>query len=103
MKVRWTNQAFTRLAGIEDYVATDSPTAAQRLVARLVRRASTLARAPNLGRRVPELPGSDLRELIEGNYRIVYRVRPPRIEILTVFEGHRSFPLAEVDTKAPPD
>lgn len=101
MKVRWTNQAFTRLAGIEDYVAADSPMAAQRLVARLVRRANTLTRSPNLGRRVPELPGSDLRELIEGSYRIVYRVRPPWVEIPTVFEGHRRFPLADVDKEAP--
>jgi plasmid stabilization system protein ParE len=99
VKVRWTEQAFTRLADIEDYVGADSPTAAQRLSARLVRGASTLARNPNLGRRVPELPGSGLRELIDGNYRIVYRVRPPRVEILTVFEGHRRFPLADVDTK----
>ena len=103
MRVRWTEQAFTRLAGIEDYVAADSPAAAQRLVARLVRRGSILARTPGLGRRVPELPGSDLRELIEGNYRIVYRVRPPRVEILTVFEGHRPFPHADVDTKAQRD
>jgi plasmid stabilization system protein ParE len=101
VKVRWTEQAFTRLAGIEEYVAADSPTAVQRLVAGLVRRASTLARSPNIGRRVAELPGSDLRELIEGNYRIVYRVRPPRVEIVTVFEGHRRFPLADVDTKTP--
>jgi len=101
VKVRWTEQAFTRLAGVEAYVAADSPTAAQRLIARLVRRASTLARTPNIGRRVPEFPGSDLRELIEGNYRIVYRVRPPRVEILTAFEGHRRFPHADVDTKTP--
>ena len=101
MRVRWTEQAFTRLAGIEDYVAADSPSAAQRLVARLVRRASTLAGTPNIGRRVPELPGSDLRELIEGNYRIVYRVRSPRVEILTVFEGHRGFPHSDIGTKAP--
>ena len=100
MSVRWTEQAFARLAGIEDYVAADSPTAARRLITRLVRRASTLARTPSIGRRVPELPGSDLRELIEGNYRIVYRARPPRVEILTVFEGHQRFPLADVDSKA---
>ena len=101
MRVRWTEQAFARLTDIEDYVAADSPAAAQRLTARLVHRVNTLARTPNLGRRVPELPGSDLRELIEGNYRIVYRVRSPRVEILTVFEGHRPFPLVDVDPDAP--
>ena len=103
MRVRWTEQAFTRLAEIEEYVALDSPRAAERLIARLLRRASTLARTPNMGRRVLELPGSDLRELVEGHYRIVYRVRPPRVEILTVFEGHRRFPLADVEAQTSRD
>jgi hypothetical protein len=45
-----------------------------------------------MGRTVPELPGIDLREIIEGRYRIVYRVQGKRVEIVTVFEGHRQFP-----------
>jgi plasmid stabilization system protein ParE len=100
VKVRWTEQAFTRLAAIEDYIASESPATAERFVARLVRRATILARSPGMGRRVPELPGSDLRELLEASYRIVYRVRPPRVEILTVFEGHRRFPVEDLE-KAP--
>lgn len=99
MKVRWTRQAFLRLADIQSFVAADRPDAAERLVARLVRRAGALARSPLMGRRIPELPGSDLRELVEGNYRIVYRAGAGRVEILTVFEGHRRFPLADVDTR----
>jgi toxin ParE1/3/4 len=45
-----------------------------------------------MGRTVPELPESKLRELVEGNYRIVYRVRRKTVEILTVFESHRQLP-----------
>jgi hypothetical protein len=30
--------------------------------------------------------------VIEGNYRIVYRVTPTAVEVLTVFEGHQRFP-----------
>jgi plasmid stabilization system protein ParE len=41
---------------------------------------------------VPELPRSDLRELVEGNYRIVYRVRGRVVEVITVFEAHRRLP-----------
>ncbi len=33
--------------------------------------------------------------MIHGNYRIVYRVAPGTIEVLTVFEGHRRFPAAD--------
>ncbi len=92
MRVLWTEQAFARLAEIEDYIAADNPATAQRFVAGLIERASLLAGTPQMGRIVPELPESKLRELIEGNYRIVYRVHRKTVQILTVFESHRRFP-----------
>jgi hypothetical protein len=42
------------------------------------------------------LPGSELRELIETPYRIVYRVREKTVEVATVFEGYRAFPAGDV-------
>ena len=45
-----------------------------------------------MGRVVPEYRRADLREFVEGNYRIVYLARTQTIEVLTVFEGHRLFP-----------
>ena len=53
-----------------------------------------------MGRRVPELPGTELRELIEGSYRIVYRVRAPMVQVLTVFEAHSLFPTEDVASEA---
>ena len=88
MKVVWTEQAWERLLEIEDFVAGDNPRAAARLVDRLIDRGQTLAQHPNRGRRLPELPRSGLRELIVGNYRLVYRRTSETIEVLTVFEGH---------------
>ncbi len=38
---------------------------------------------------VPDLSRIELRELIEGNYLIVYRLLDSSIIILTVFEGHK--------------
>lgn len=70
----------------------DDPVAAERWVERLVRRAKDLALFPESGRRLPERPRSTLRELIYGNYRIVYRATAKRVEVLTVFEGHRLLP-----------
>ena len=89
MKVRWTDEAFARLAEIEDFVARDNAAAAARLVARIVARGEALAAFPRRGRKLSEHPGLDLRELVEGNYRIVYRVQDAVVEVLTVFEGHR--------------
>jgi plasmid stabilization system protein ParE len=96
VKIVWTDQAYLRLAEIEDFVARDRPEAAERLVARLIDRADVLAHQPSLGRALPELPHSGLRELVEGNYRIVYRLREGEVEILTVFEGHRRLPVDDL-------
>lgn len=92
MRVEFTAEARARLVEIEEHVGQDDPAAAERLVDRLVRAGSSLARFPNRGRAVPERPAGGLRELIVGSYRVVYRVAAKRVQILTVFEGHRSFP-----------
>ena len=95
-KVIWTAQAFERLLGIETFISEDSPAAAIRLVDTLLARAEALARHPDRGRRLPEMPRSGLRELIVGKYRIVYRPGARVVEILTVFEGHRRLRRAEL-------
>lgn len=97
MKVRWTEQAFERLAEIQDYIGRDNPTAASRMIERIIDRAEALDRFPERGRIVPEIGNSNVREVFEGSYRIVYRVHKQGIQILTVFEGHRL--LSERDLK----
>jgi len=42
---------------------------------------------------VPEVGDESLREVIHGNYRIVYRVSDQAVEIVTVFHGARLFRL----------
>lgn len=88
MRVVWTDQALARLIEIERHIANDDPVAAVRYVDLLVTRGEELSELPHRGHRVPELPQSGLREIIEGNYRIVYRIGADVVEILTVFEGH---------------
>ena len=92
MKVVWTEQALVRLAEIEDYIWVDNPEAAVANTERLIDRAETLTVHPRLGRVVSDLGGGQFRELVEGNYRIVYRIRANAVEVLTVFEGHHLFP-----------
>jgi toxin ParE1/3/4 len=89
MKVLWTEQTWTRLAEIEAFLSRDDPEAASRLVDTLIERGEALAHYPDRGRKLLEIPGSGLRELIVGNYRLVYRRSLKEIEVLTVFEGHR--------------
>jgi plasmid stabilization system protein ParE len=96
MKVVWTDQALFRLIEIEESVASRNPTAAVELTTRLIARGEMLATLWRRGRHVPELPGSPLRELTEGNYRLVYRIREGVVEVLTVFEGHRLLPREDL-------
>lgn len=92
MRVRWTQRAVQDLRAIGDFIAQDQPGAARRWVYRLQERARKAAPIPRAGRRVPELDREDVREVFLGSYRIVYRIYPDFIDILTVFEGHRLFP-----------
>jgi plasmid stabilization system protein ParE len=49
-----------------------------------------LERFPESGRPVPELPDRpDLRVVIHDAYRVIYRVEPGRVSVLTVRHGRR--------------
>jgi toxin ParE1/3/4 len=80
------------LEAVGDYIARDNPVAAERWMRELMSVAERAASAPLAGRRVPELARDDVREVFKRTYRIVYRITEKRIEVLTVFEGHRLFP-----------
>lgn len=97
MTVQWTPEARERLRAIAEFVARDDPGAAARLLERLVKRGESLSRFPRRGRRVPERPEGDLRELIDGNYRLVYRVKDAAVEVLTVFEAHHLLPEDDLE------
>lgn len=92
IRLRWSMRARHDLAEIGQYIAQDDRQAARRFLARLRARAAQAASHPASGRRVAELLREDVRELIEGNYRIVYQVFERQVIVLTVFEGHRLLP-----------
>ena len=71
--VRWTPQAADDLQAIYDFIARDSPHYAQLTVENILAANDRLEQFPLMGRRVPESPREDLRELIKSPYRIVYR------------------------------
>jgi toxin ParE1/3/4 len=72
----------------------DSPRAAERLVKEVRTRVEALSTSPFIGRIVPEQKRSvdkDLREILLGNYRIVYHVGVDVVNILNVFHAKRNF------------
>ncbi len=87
MNVWWTDNAENHLAHIHAYIAQTSFEYAQAMVDRLTRRSQQIAEYPLSGCRVPEYNLAQIREVIEGSYRIIYYISPDRIEIIAVLHG----------------
>jgi len=84
MKVRWTDTAQEHLDAIHAYIAQDSPEYAKRMVDGLTRRSQQIAGFPLSGRRVPEYDMDQIREVIEGTYRIIHHIKADQIDVLAV-------------------
>ena len=98
MKVRWTEQAVADLQAIRQFIERDSPRYGRLVAERLFNATTRLEAFPRSGRVVPELGRDDLRELLVGDYRIVYRLESEAAVLLTVFRGSRLLPLELLDT-----
>lgn len=92
MRVYWSMEATRCLREIVAYIAQDSPTAARKVAARLLRRSRQLNVPPLMGRRMAEYPDDDLRELLERPYRLIYCVTAQGIEIVTVKHYRQRLP-----------
>jgi plasmid stabilization system protein ParE len=57
------------------------------MIDRLTRRSQQIADFPLSGRRVPEYDADQIREVIEGPYRIIYHIKPDQIDIVAVIHG----------------
>ena len=88
-KVVWTDNAIQDLAIIKEYIAEDSLARSEKWVTELLDAGEGLSTFANRGRVVPEFNQDKLRELLIDSYRLVYRLSPKLVEIVTVFEGHR--------------
>ena len=76
---------------IRDYIAHDSALYAGLVVQRIVASVERLVVFPESGRMVPELDRSDMPEVVQPPFRVVYRTRGDLIEIVTVFRSSRLF------------
>jgi plasmid stabilization system protein ParE len=79
------------LGKIVIYIARDKPLLAESFRREVFHRAGLLADFPRLGRIVPEFSDPNRRELLYGDYRLIFRVKPrlKRIQILLIIHGKR--------------
>ncbi|MCK4559785.1 MAG: type II toxin-antitoxin system RelE/ParE family toxin [Calditrichia bacterium] len=89
MKLKWSPLALERLIEIVNYIAEDKPIASKNFAQSIFKSIEKLKRFPKLGRIVPELNKPAYREIIIGNYRIIYMISDDIITILTIRHGKR--------------
>jgi len=90
-RVLLTAAARADILDARTHIAADNPGAAERW-ARSIRDATlSLRTMPLRGSIIPEaaLLGVEYRQLVHGNYRIVYRVEKERVLVMRVIHGAR--------------
>ena len=84
MKILWSPLAYERLEEIFEYISEDNVSAAQKMIKRIFKKVETLSKNAERGRKVPETNRNEIREIFEGEYRIIYRIGPKTVHILSI-------------------
>lgn len=91
VKINWTQLALSDLKEIYEYIAKDSSRYAQITIHKIHSRVESLKKQPYSGRIVPEFEDPSIRELLTGNFRIVYlNFSEYRIDILRIYHSARN-------------
>ncbi|HEV2719741.1 MAG TPA: type II toxin-antitoxin system RelE/ParE family toxin [Thermoanaerobaculia bacterium] len=96
MKVIWSPLAVERAYEEARYIARDKPGAALRWLDGLFASTDRLAMFPESGSIVSEINDPQYRQIIYRSHRVIYRVEPKRVAILTVRRAKRLLDLAEL-------
>jgi len=89
VKIIWTEFAIEDLKLIHEYISKDSKVYADRFIEKLISRVEQLENNPHSGRLVPEFNLDTIRELIEGNYRIIYKINSDIVGIVRIHHSAR--------------
>ena len=96
MKLIWSPLAIDRISEIADYIARDNIDASVKWIEDIFNKIERLRKFPESGRVVPEIDKNNIREIIYGNYRIVYQIRDKEISILTVRHFKQILPISDI-------
>ena len=90
VKIVWTELSIQDLKSIFDFIAENSDRYAAITTNRIYKRVQVLTGNPLSGRVVVEFNEKSVRELVEGNYRIIYRLKnKSQVDILRVYHSAR--------------
>lgn len=94
--VKWSAPARDDLRSIFDYIAQDSKYYAKNVINNIISKTDLLDEFPEMGRVVPEIGETNVRELFVYSYRIIYEIMPEDICILAVVHGKRDFSSSDL-------
>jgi addiction module RelE/StbE family toxin len=89
IKLVWSSEAKRDLKSIKEYISRDKPQTARSFVKKLKDHARKLETSPELGAVLEEAKHLNLREIVVGNYRIIYKYDGNTVRIVTVCHGAR--------------
>ena len=87
MKIQWSPLSVERIIEIAEIIVQDKPGASVKWVNSVFESVERLKQFPESGRVVPEINRQEIREILLGNYRIIYRIENKYITVLTVRHG----------------
>ena len=87
--VRWSFAARADLAEALGYIVEESPQAASDLLRQVEEAASSLGTFSERGARVREVIAGDLRQILVGRYRLIYRVEAEAVGVVRLLHGAR--------------
>ena len=93
MKIVFSSQAKADLAEIVNFIAYDKPQAARKWATGIRQSVSKQSDFPKMGRTVPEFSEETIRELIKGQYRVLYKIDDKKNTIVIVTIHHARRPL----------
>ena len=96
MIVVWSPLALDKLEETAKFIAFDKPSAADKWVNDVFDQTDLLGSQPEMGRAVPELLGSNYREIIFGSYRIIYKIEN-EIKILTLRNSRQLLSSGDIE------
>lgn len=84
----WSARALASLTAQDDYLRPLNPSAAGSVLSEIERLAALIAEFPQMGRRIE---GTGLRYHVTARYRyrVIYRVRDARVEIVEILHPRR--------------
>ena len=97
VQIKWTPQSIEDLRTIYEYIAKDSLKYAKIQTIKLRARTRILQSNPYAGKIVPELEMELIRELVMGNYRIIYKIIDDQtIDIITIHHSARDLSKRQI-------